>query len=73
MPGVSGQRLYKLVEALNPQLRNRFLFVTGDVVNAHTKRFLELAGVQYIRKPFRIQELLEAIECLLSRTQPLSS
>src|SRR5579883_671147 len=39
MPGLSGQRLYRLVESLNPELRHRFLFVTGDVVNAQTKRF----------------------------------
>jgi signal transduction histidine kinase/ActR/RegA family two-component response regulator len=73
MPGVSGQRLYRLVESLNSELRHRFLFVTGDVVNAQTKRFFTQAGVQYIRKPFRIQELVDAIEGLLSRSQPLGS
>ena len=73
MPGVSGQRLYRLVESLNPELKHRFLFVTGDVVNAQTKRFFEQAGVQYIRKPFRIHELLESIEGLLNRTQLLGS
>jgi signal transduction histidine kinase/ActR/RegA family two-component response regulator len=70
MPGLSGQRLYRLVESLNPALRHRFLFVTGDVVNAQTKRFFAQAGVQYIQKPFRIHELVEAIEGVLSRSQP---
>jgi signal transduction histidine kinase/ActR/RegA family two-component response regulator len=73
MPGVSGQRLYRLVESLNSDMRYKFLFVTGDVVNDQTKRFFTQAGVQYIRKPFRIQELVDALEGLLSRTQPLSS
>src|SRR5438093_2593631 len=73
MPGVSGQRLYRLVESLNSELRHRFLFVTGDVVNTQTKRFFTQAGLQYIRKPFRIQELIDAIEGLLSRSQPLGS
>lgn len=73
MPGLSGQRLYRLVQALNPELRHRFLFVTGDVVNTQTKRFFAQTGVQYIRKPFRIQELVEAIESVLSRSQPLGS
>ena len=72
MPGISGQRLYRLVEALNSDMRNRFLFVTGDVVNTQTKRFFLQAGVQYIRKPFKIQELVDAIEGILSRTQPQS-
>jgi CheY-like chemotaxis protein len=67
MPGVSGQRLYRLVESLNPALRNRFLFVTGDIVNAQTKRFFAQAGVSFIRKPFRIHELLEAIDGVISR------
>jgi signal transduction histidine kinase len=70
MPGLSGQRLYRLVESLNSQLRHRFLFVTGDVVNGQTTRFFTQAGVQYIRKPFRIQELVEAIEGLLSKAFP---
>jgi two-component system NtrC family sensor kinase len=73
MPGVSGQRLYRLVESLNSDLRCRFLFVTGDVVSADTKRFFSQAGARYIRKPFRIQELVDAIEGLLSRNQPLGS
>jgi CheY-like chemotaxis protein len=73
MPGISGQRLYRLVEALNPEMRSRFLFVTGDVVNTQTKKFFLQAGVQYIRKPFRIQDLVDAIEGILSRTQSQSS
>jgi signal transduction histidine kinase/CheY-like chemotaxis protein len=72
MPGISGQRLYRLVESLNPEMRHRFLFVTGDVVNAQTKRFFTQAGVRYIRKPFRIQELVDGIEGMLSRNQTQS-
>ena len=70
MPGLSGQRLYRLVETLNPELQHRFLFVTGDVVNAQTKRFFLQAGVQFLRKPFRIQDLIESVETLINRNQP---
>jgi CheY-like chemotaxis protein len=73
MPVMSGQRLYRLVESLIPDLRHRFLFVTGDIVDAQTRRFFTQAGVQYIRKPFRIQELVSAVETLLSRNQLLGS
>ncbi len=69
MPGLSGQRLYRLVESLNPKLQHRFLFVTGDVVNAQTRRFFTQEGVQYIRKPFRIQDLVDAIEGVLTENQ----
>jgi len=73
MPGVSGQQLYRLVESLNADLRHRFLFVTGDVIGAQTERFLAQAGVRYLRKPFRIHELVDAIEGLINRRQPLGS
>ena len=73
MPGISGQRLYGVVESSNPDLRHKFLFVTGDVVNEQTKRFFVQAGVPCIRKPFKIQELVEAIEEMLSRSQPQNS
>ncbi|OLC33589.1 MAG: hypothetical protein AUH28_10425 [Acidobacteria bacterium 13_1_40CM_56_16] len=73
MPGVSGQRLYRLVESWNAELRHRFLFVTGDVIGAQTGRFFAQVGVQYLRKPFRIHELLDAIEGLINRSQPLGS
>ena len=69
MPGINGQRLYRLVESLNADMRNKFLFVTGDVVNAQTKRFFAQAGVQYLRKPFKIQELVEATKEIINRNQ----
>ncbi len=73
MPGVSGQRLYRLVESLNADLRHRFLFVTGDVVSPQTQRFFTQVGAQYLRKPFRIHELVDAIEGLINRSRPLGS
>jgi CheY-like chemotaxis protein len=73
MPGISGQRLYRLTASLNPELQHRFLFVTGDVVNVQTKRFVTQAGVQFIRKPFRIQDLLEAIDIVANPCQLQSS
>jgi len=69
MPGLSGQRLFGVVAALDPEIRHRFLFVTGDVVNAQTKAFFAEAEVQYIRKPFRLHELIDAIEGLVNRKQ----
>jgi signal transduction histidine kinase/CheY-like chemotaxis protein len=73
MPGLSGQRLYSLATSLNAGLAHRFLFVTGDVVNAQTKRFFAQTGVLYIRKPFRLNELVESVEGVLSRTQQQGS
>jgi hypothetical protein len=69
MPDLSGERLYRSVEAMKPELRDRFLFVTGDVLNDETENFFNETGVQVIRKPFRTVELVAAAEQVLSRCQ----
>ena len=65
MPGVNGQNLYRMVESLNPQMARRFLFVTGDVLNERTKQFFAQTGTRYLRKPFRLDDLLHAVEGVL--------
>ncbi len=62
MPGVNGQSLYRMVESVNPDLASRFIFVTGDVLNDRTRRFFEQTGTAYLRKPFRLEDLLTAVE-----------
>jgi CheY-like chemotaxis protein len=69
MPDFTGERLYRAVEVLHPELRDRFLFVTGDVLNESTHYFFAKTGVQYIRKPFRTAELVAAAEGVLSRNR----
>src|SRR5262249_399599 len=62
-----------LLESWMPDMNHRFLFITSGVVSERTWQFFSQAGVQFLRKPFRIQDLLEAVECLFNRTQPLDS
>ena len=73
MPGLSGQSLYRLMESTNPSMNQRFLFMTGDVINNQARQFFSHTGVQYLRKPFRIQDLLEAVESVITRSQSQSS
>src|SRR2546425_5690468 len=61
MPGVSGQRLYRLVGSWDAEPRHRFLFVTGDVIGAQPGGFFAQVGVQYLREPFRVHQLLDAL------------
>ena len=65
MPGVNGQKLYRMLESLNPEMPRRFLFVTGDVLNDRTKQFFAQTGTRYLRKPFRLDDLLHAVEGVL--------
>jgi len=70
MPELDGEHFYQaLVHAKHP-LRDRFLFVTGDVLAAHTRDFLERNHLPYVAKPFRVEELTEKIHAVLEHTSP---
>jgi CheY-like chemotaxis protein len=71
MADLSGEGLYRSLESTNPELRSRFLFVTGDVLNDETDDFFTQSGVHHIRKPFRSVELVAAAEQVLSQSQQL--
>jgi len=68
MPGVGGQRFYRTLQRNANPLRERFLFVTGDVMAAQTREFLERNRLPHVAKPFRVEELTEKVHAVL-RTQ----
>ena len=61
MPGLDGQHFYKSLERSGNPLRERFLFVTGDVIAAQTREFLERNHLPHVAKPFRVEELTEKV------------
>lgn len=61
MPGLNGRRLFKLVQSSHPDLESRFLFVTGEIAEEPSHRTGDADSVRYLRKPFRINDLLGAI------------
>lgn len=70
MPGLDGEHFYQaLARAKNP-LRDRFLFVTGDVLAAHTRDFLQRNELPHVAKPFRVEELTEKVRAVLEATSP---
>jgi signal transduction histidine kinase/FixJ family two-component response regulator len=66
MPGLDGQRFYKSLERSGNPLRERFLFVTGDVIAAQTREFLERHHLPHVAKPFRVEELTEKVHGVLA-------
>ena len=63
MPGgVSGRDIYLFLRDHRPELLARLLFITGDVVNEETNRVLRETGIPWLEKPFRIQDLIAALE-----------
>jgi CheY-like chemotaxis protein len=70
MPGLDGQNFYKLLVRAGNPLRERFLFVTGDLIAAHTQKFLERYHLPYVAKPFRVEELTEKVKQVLAGKIP---
>src|SRR5216684_2193217 len=68
MPGLDGQHFYKALERSGNPLRERFLFVTGDVIAAQTREFLERNHLPHVAKPFRVEELTEKVHGVLAIT-----
>src|SRR5262249_3889814 len=65
MPGLDGQHFYNnLVRAGSP-LKDKFLFVTGDIIAPQTQEFLERNRVPHLAKPFRVEELTEHVDRVL--------
>ena len=65
MPGLDGQHFYRSLARNDNSLRERFLFVTGDVMAAHTREFLRRNKLPHVAKPFRVEELTEKVHAVL--------
>jgi two-component system NtrC family sensor kinase len=66
MPGLDGQHFYKSLENSGNPLHERFLFVTGDIVAAQTREFLERNHLPHVAKPFRVEELTDKVHGVLA-------
>jgi signal transduction histidine kinase/CheY-like chemotaxis protein len=69
MPGLDGQHFYKRLARTGNPLRDRFLFVTGDVIATNTHEFLARNHLPHVAKPFRIEELTEKVRLVLANTK----
>jgi CheY-like chemotaxis protein len=70
MPGLDGEHFYQALATANNSLRERFLFVTGDVLAAHTRNFLERNRLPHVAKPFRVEELTQKVRSVLEANSP---
>lgn len=66
MAGLSGEQLLQRLEPLDSSYRRRMIFMTGDVhaVQAGTVR---TGKVPLVRKPFRLEEMVELVHDLATR------
>jgi two-component system NtrC family sensor kinase len=64
MPKGDGKFLYQQIEAMNPELARRILFITGASFEPRLIKFLSSANLRFLKKPFRIDDLVQAVQAL---------
>ena len=65
MSGIDGPAFYEVLRREHPVLALRTLFITGDLVSASSRAFLESAGQPVLAKPFDLERLEVSVASLL--------
>lgn len=63
MPEMTGAELYASLPEDSPA-RDRFIFMTGGALPKAIQSFLALTSVPLLRKPFRVDDLREAVRAV---------
>jgi len=66
MPVMGGREFYQILEVQYPELVDRVIFATGDVIGSDTRKFLERSGRPFLPKPFTPDELKTIVRETLS-------
>ncbi len=61
MPDVSGQLVYERWQQERPELIDRVVFMTGDIVSTDLQTFLRRAGRPCIAKPFEFSAVIDVL------------
>jgi two-component system NtrC family sensor kinase len=61
MPDVSGQQVFERWCAEREELRDRIVFITGDIVSSDLQAFLKNTGRPYIAKPFEFSAITSVL------------
>jgi CheY-like chemotaxis protein len=70
MPGaMDGRRFYNEMREHKPEMADRFVFISGDVMEKNTAEFLSSSGRAYLLKPFSLKDLREVIEKTLKHAR----
>ena len=67
MPDLDGLALYYELRVVSPELARRMVFVTGDITDAETRRFLDETCLRYLEKPFTIAEFQAVVQGVLTK------
>jgi CheY-like chemotaxis protein len=67
MPVLDGEAFYAELERRFPPLRQRVIFLTGDVLSNEKRQFLERTGAPFLAKPCDLDEVRRLVQRVLSR------
>jgi signal transduction histidine kinase/ActR/RegA family two-component response regulator len=73
MPGMNGQQLFERVSCENGEASERFIFMTGDVINGRIETFLAQKKRPCLAKPFSVSDFRSAIAKISSPSQTSST
>jgi len=63
MPGaVNGAEVHEWIQKNRPEMKTRVILISGDTANSDTQAFLARSGTPCIEKPFRVKQLISAVE-----------
>ena len=61
MPDISGQQIFERWKTERPELTQRVIFLTGDIVSIDLQDFLNGTGRPYLPKPFELDAILQLL------------
>jgi signal transduction histidine kinase len=68
MPKLDGEHFVAAIAQRFPLLRNRIVFVTGDILSREKREFLERTGAPHVLKPFDLREVRQLVHRMLAET-----
>ncbi len=66
LPGTSGIEVYRHIQRRTPAVARRIVFITGDIIEADTRKFLARTKARYIVKPFSAERLRKEVSRALA-------
>ena len=65
MPHMQGTDFYCQATGIRPELKNRFVFITGFGNDPKVRAFLNKSGVKCLIKPFPVKKLIDCVRGLV--------
>jgi len=69
MAGMNGTEVHERLVAIRPDLRDRFVFMSGDVLNAELASFAAANGASLLAKPFDLETVQQTVRAVVEGTQ----